>query len=403
MTLELTARTVPGDTLVRLAERIAAGLAVEAARHDREGTFPFEAVEALRSDRYYAAATPGELGGLGVESVHDLVVASSRLARGDASVAIGVNMHLTVTAAVAHHRRLALARGEGRRAAAFGGWLAELASGGAVLTAAVSEPGQDLTRPATRAVRTEIGWTVTGRKIFATGSPAATVLYTAVTAVGHGPERYAYARIPADAPGVVVHGDWDAMGMRASGSHTITFDGVALPPEAVRGGFAPGSAVSYMADNLTAGLFHASASLGIAESADAHVRTRLAGADPGAHGWTQVAASQVDLAAARATLARAALLVDEHRTAHPAAEGTDEEILALFVEAQAAKAFVTEACGRVVDRALGLSGGSGYLNGSLLARAYRDVRAGAFMHPLGSNRAYELLGRVALGHGPELH
>ena len=29
-----------------------------------------------------------------MSSVHDLVVASSRLARGDASVAIGVNMHL---------------------------------------------------------------------------------------------------------------------------------------------------------------------------------------------------------------------------------------------------------------------------------------------------------------------
>ena len=69
---------------------------------------------------------------------------------------------------------------------------------------------------------------------------------------------------------------------------------------------------------------------------------------------------------------------------------------------QATKAFINETATRVVDRALGLSGGAGYLNGSLLARAYRDVRAGAFMHPLGANRAYDLVGQVALGLEPAL-
>jgi hypothetical protein len=32
-----------------------------------------------------------------------------------------------------------------------------------------------------------------------------------------------------------------------------------------------------------------------------------------------------------------------------------------------------------------------------LSRAYRDVRAGAFMQPLGSVRAYEFLGQASLG------
>ena len=75
----------------------------------------------------------------------------------------------------------------------------------------------------------------------------------------------------------------------------------------------------------------------------------------------------------------------------------------LFAEAQAAKAFVNEAAARIVDRALALSGGAGYLNGHPLARAYRDVRAGSFMQPLGANRAYELLGDVALGREHALH
>ena len=59
--------------------------------------------------------------------------------------------------------------------------------------------------------------------------------------------------------------------------------------------------------------------------------------------------------------------------------------------------------GLVVGITLALSGGAGYLNGSPLARAYRDVRAGAFMHPLGDNRAYEFLGQVAFGREPSLH
>jgi alkylation response protein AidB-like acyl-CoA dehydrogenase len=56
-----------------------------------------------------------------------------------------------------------------------------------------------------------------------------------------------------------------------------------------------------------------------------------------------------------------------------------------------------------VDRALALSGGAGYVNGSPLARAYRDVKAGSFMHPLGANRAYDHLARVALGEETALH
>jgi alkylation response protein AidB-like acyl-CoA dehydrogenase len=116
-----------------------------------------------------------------------------------------------------------------------------------------------------------------------------------------------------------------------------------------------------------------------------------------------VADNAIDLAAARGVLARAATLIDEHDAASPASNGSAEELSALFAEAQAAKAFVNEAAARIVDRALALSGGSGYVNGSSLARAFRDVRAGAFMHPLGASRAYDYLGRVALGEAVSLH
>lgn len=401
--LELTARTEAGSRLVSLAETMAAGLASRADVHDRERTYPFEGVQALREAGYLAAPVPEQHGGMGVTSVHDLLVAASRLARGDASVAIGANMHVVVLRNVVRRWEMAAARGDARRAGAWVSTMEAVARDGEVIATAVSELGQDLTRPATVAMRVEDGWRIDGRKAFCTMSPAATILYTAVTFHGEdGSERYGYARVPADAPGVVVHDDWDALGMRASGSHSVSFNDVELPSSALRGGFASGDPIPYMEANLSAGVFHASASLGIAEAAlETAARGLRAHADGRAR--SLLAEGAVELSACRAALARAGTLIDDHYAAHPADDGGPDRLTALFAEAQAAKVFVTEAAVRVVDRALALSGGAGYRSGHPLARAYRDVRAGSFMHPLGANRAYDLVADVALGRLPVLH
>ena len=181
MTIELTAHTEPGARLVAIAQELSTQLAARAAEHDRDGSYPFEAIDSLRSTGYFAAPVPVQLGGLGVASTHDLVVASSRLARGDASVAIGVNMHLVAVLNMERRRQVATATGRERAALGFGSTLREIARNGVVLAAAISERGQDLTRPATIATRTGSGWRVDGRKMFCTMSPAATDLYVAVT------------------------------------------------------------------------------------------------------------------------------------------------------------------------------------------------------------------------------
>ena len=401
MPRQLSARTEAGERLVSLAETLAEEIGPRAAAHDRDGTFPFDSFAAVRESGYFLAPVPAELGGLGVTSVHDVVVASSRLAHGDPALTIGVNMHLAYVLNVVRRWQLARAGGDERRTRAFAETLEQVVADGTVYAAAGSEPGQDLTRPSTTARRDGDGWVVSGRKIFCTMSAAADVLYTAVTYTDdRGRERYGFALVPRRTPGVVVHDDWDALGMRASASHTVTFDDVELPLSALRGGFPVGDGVEYMDRMLNAGLLHAAAALGVAEAADADVTGRLAGRN-GVDPRTLMLAAEnvVDLAACRALLSRAAGLVDDEYARTPnAAELTD-----LFAEAQTAKTFVGEAAVRVVDRALALSGGAGYLNGSPLARAYRDVRATAFMHPLGANRAYAFLGELAVGRAPSLH
>src|SRR5215218_11507689 len=114
--MELTPRTPAGADLVALAERLADDFASRAAAHDRDGTYPHESIRSLRDAGYLVAPVPAELGGLGVSSVYDLVVASGRLARGDASVAIGVNMHLIAVMALARRREMTIAAGKPRRA-----------------------------------------------------------------------------------------------------------------------------------------------------------------------------------------------------------------------------------------------------------------------------------------------
>ena len=391
MAFELTPVTPAGAAFAELAEELAREIAPAAALHDRDASFPVESFELLRSRGYFAAPLPTELGGLGVSSAHDVLVASNRLARGDASLAIGANMHFAYLLNVVWRREAAVASGDARRAAAFGASLQEIAERGVVFAAAISEPGQDLTRPATSAVRNGEGWKLSGRKIFCTMSPAADVLYVATSYVdGAGRELYGYATVPADADGVVVHDDWDALGMRASGSHSVTFESVAVPQAALRGGFPVGDAVAYMERNLTPGLFHAAAAFGIAEQAHA---AALARARVDAHAETLVAQQVADLAACAGVMTRAAALIDEGAA----------DTVTLFAEAQAAKAVVCEAAIRIVDRALALSGGVGYTNGSPLARAYRDVRAAPFMHPLAAGRATGFLAHFALGRDPELH
>jgi alkylation response protein AidB-like acyl-CoA dehydrogenase len=396
MHLELTALTDPGARLVSLAERLAEEIAGRAGEHDRTATFPHGSLAAVKRTGYLAAPVPAGLGGLGVTSLHDLVVASSRLARGDAALTLGINMHLVFVLNVARVWEAAAASGKQRRAAPLAETLEQVGRGGAVFASAISEPRQDLTRPATTATRTAGGWTVAGHKIFCTMSPAADVLYTSVTYTADaGRERYGYALVPRETPGVVVHDDWDALGMRGSGSNSVTFEDVALPESALRGGFATGDSDAYLQRNLGAGLFHAATAVGIAESAHAGALARLDGREPDPHAAMLVAESAVDLSASRAVLSRAASLIDEHLE--------HGEPTILFAETQSAKLFVGAAAVRIVDRALALSGGAGYLTGSPLARAYRDVRALPFMHPLGANRAYDFVARVATGRAATLH
>ena len=61
MCLELTARTEPGERLIALAEVLAEEVDGRASKHDREASFPFESLAAIKRSGYLAAPIPAEL------------------------------------------------------------------------------------------------------------------------------------------------------------------------------------------------------------------------------------------------------------------------------------------------------------------------------------------------------
>ena len=404
---ELRATTEAGAHMVDDAERFAERFAAAALDHDRDATFATEHLEALRQGRFLVGPIPVEFGGGGVSSTHDVLIATSRLARGDAATTIGVNMHLAAVLNIVRQWNVAGASGEPARANASAGVLRGIATADVVLAAAISEPaGQDLSRPATTATRVGDGWVVNGTKRFATMSPAATAVSVAVTyRDAGGSERYGFAIVPVSSAGVEFHDDWDALGMRASASGSVSFHDVRLGSDGVRDGFVTGMYSVAMLDRyLAAGAFHAAASVGIAEAAHSRIVTTLArraehvAADT--HAAMRLSENVIDLATTRAVFDRAATMIDQYHAAFPAGGAPFVAAQAVFAEVQAAKAHVNDAATRITDRALALSGGAGYMNGHPLSKAWRDARAGAFMHPLGANRAHDFLARTALGLAP---
>src|SRR5688572_12355005 len=91
----LPARTEPGRRFVSAVEEHTSTFAARAEQHDREGSFPFQNFDDLRRSGVIAAAIPEHNGGMGVESLHDLMIGMSRLGSGDASTAIAANMHIS--------------------------------------------------------------------------------------------------------------------------------------------------------------------------------------------------------------------------------------------------------------------------------------------------------------------
>jgi L-evernosamine nitrososynthase len=393
-----------GRRLVALAERHAADFAASAAEHDRDATFPFANIEAMHASGVLAAAVPAEFGGLGVDSVHDLVAAMNRLGRGDGSTALAANMHVTQVWLLAWYwkstREAGLPQSE-----ALAGHLRQIVARRLLMSSAVAEPGTDILHPTVEAVRSEGGgWRLSGRKMFGTLSPAAQLFQVTCKIDSPDGPRFGMATVPRALPGVEIQDNWDALGMRASGSHDVRFKDCVLPTFAVADLGPWGTwSEAYLSGNILITLGLVAVFLGIAEAAHdlavEAVTTRKKGGRTLAERPAiqhLVAEMEIDQAASRAVLERTATAADGYFRSHSAGAWSMEELHELMKDFQCTKWFVTRKAIDIVDRAMTASGGAGYFSNNPLSRLYRDVRAGPFMQPFSPNEAFEYIGRVTL-------
>lgn len=407
--LELRPATDAGRRFVAIAESHIDDLAARADRHDREGSFPHDNFADLQASGLMAATVPEDLGGLGVRSFVDIAAGFDRLGRGDGATAIAAHMHVAVT--------LGVAAGWGRVLAAGGNpsateaILKGIVAGEVVICSAATEAGVTAGYQMTTATRTEGGWLLNGRKTFATNSAAATLFTVPLRVpdeeVGF---RYGSAWVPAGAPGMEVLDVWDALGMRSTRSNDIVFTDCFVPDDMLQTagpwGVLDGGFIIYMiAGNV--GLL--ASFLGIAEAARDHIaellghrRKQPSGTVLAERPFAQRGMAEIEVAleAARAMLERSARLADETFGVNATVVPTLDTLQELMAGFQAAKLVVNRNAIDVVDLALQLSGGSGYLASSPLSRLYRDVRAGPFMQAYSPNEAHEYIGRVSLGLAP---
>lgn len=412
MRFDLQPITDPGRRFVALAESHIPTLVERAEIHDKEGTFPLENIADFQASGLLAACIPVELGGLGVASIHDVIVALNRLGRGDGSTAIATNMHTAYAFLMARRWNSAVSIGDTARADRLAVLLTAATRGEAVFCALNTEPGTDLLHPRCAATTTEGGWRLNGRKSFGTLTPAAThggVTFHLID--DQGIAQIATAMIPLTRDGLAVQHNWDALGMRASGSHDVVLTDVFVADGEMNlfapyGEYAEGPLISFMI--ASSGLL--GAFLGIAEAAFDHIlglvaTRRTAAGRPQAESFAvqyTVAEMEIDLAACRAMLARTAMATDTFLATHTAGAASLGELHARNKDFQCTKWMVNRKAIEIVDRALQLSGGSGYLSRSVLSRLYRDVRAGPFMQPYSPNEAFQYIGKVALGLDPRL-
>lgn len=414
MSFELLPTTSAGERFVRLAEQHAADFSGRAEKHDREASFPFENFKELQKSGFMAAPAPVECGGLGVDSLYDLMVGMSRLARGDASTAIAANMHTAGTAVVVRLMKRAGASGDGKLVDFLQGLLRKVGAGEVVMCFPTTEAGTDLMNPMTEAVAKDGGYVITGRKIFGTISPVAQLFFPIVRLQnGNGGYVTATAMVPRDTRGLEVKDNWDAMGMRASGSNDIVFDNCFIPKEWIFGardnygkigrGFADFA--------LNANLPLICSFLGIAEAARevavCTVKNQRKGPTRKLLGeripiQQLVATMDIEIATCRALAERVGRIADCFLQKYGAGDAPAEEANELMKEVQCMKYVVNRKAIEVVDHAMIVCGGAAYMSKHPLSRLYRDARAGPFMQPFAPYEAFEYIGKVALGLEPNL-
>ncbi|MCA1688238.1 MAG: acyl-CoA dehydrogenase family protein [Actinobacteria bacterium] len=329
---------------------------------DREQKFPYDIIAEMARLGLMGLTLPEEYGGSGGDFVA-YNLALEEISRSDTSVGITMEAHISLGCAplAAHGTpeqkdRFLRQCATGERLWAFG--LTE------------EEAGTDAGGTRTTAELRKGEWVINGAKKWITNSgtditAGVTIIARTGTRDGGRPELTALI-VPQETPGYTIGPPYEKLGWRASDQHPLYFEDCRVPEENLLG--ERGAGFRQFLQTLDGGRVAVAAlSVGLAQACLDEALSRAKERRQFGRSIAEFQAIQFKLAdmameieLARNTVLKAAWLKDQNRP--------------FSREASMAKVFASEAAKRAADQAVQIHGGEGFMEGSAVARYWRQVK-----------------------------
>ena len=332
------------------------------AELDEKQTFSYEIVDKMADLGIMGIPIPEEYGGGGADYV-SYVIAVEELARVDASAAITMCAHTSLGTMPIYYFGTEKQKQQ---------WLPKLTSGKMLASFGLTEPnaGSDAGATKTSAKTEGDEWVINGSKCFITNAGtkiSGIVTITAVTGRREdGRNEIECILVPRETEGYNVGTHYDKMGWRWSDTRELSFMDCRVPKENLLG--EKGHGLRQMLEILDGGRLSVGAmglggAQGAFEMALKYAKERFQFGKPISS--FQVNAFKLsdmltEIEMARLLLYKASWLKDNKRP--------------FIREAAMAKLVCSETMGRVVDQALQLHGGYGYMKEYPIERFYRDQK-----------------------------
>ena len=326
---------------------------------DQNNEFPTEAIKKFAEMGLMGIPYPTEYGGAGMDTL-SYAIAVEELSRVDGGTGVILSAHVSLGS----YPIYAFGTEEQKQK-----YLVPLASGEKLGAFGLTEPnaGSDAGGTETTAVLEGDHYILNGGKIFITNADKAdTYVVFAVTTPGIGTRGISAFIVEKGWEGFTFGDHYDKMGIRSSSTAELIFNNVRVPKENLLGKEGEGFKIAMATlDGGRIGI--ASQALGIAqgafENALAYSKERIQFGKPIAQQQIisfKLADMATKIRAARFLVYSAAELKENHEP--------------FGMESAMAKQYASDICLEVVNDALQIFGGTGYLKGMEVERAYRDAK-----------------------------
>lgn len=326
---------------------------------DKENQFPAEAIEKLGKMGLMGIPYPKEYGGAGMDVV-SYAIAVEELSRVDGGTGVILSAHVSLGS----YPIYAFGTEEQKKK-----YLVPLAKGKKIGAFGLTEPnaGSDAGGTETTAELKDDYYILNGNKIFITNAGVADIYVVfAVTTPGMGTRGISAFIVEKGMEGFTFGDHYDKMGIRSSATAELIFNDVKVPKANLLGEEGHGFKIAMSTlDGGRIGI--AAQALGIAqgayESALEYSKERIQFGRPICQQQSiafKLADMATKLRASRLLIYSSAELKEHHEP--------------YGLESAMAKQYASDCCLEIVNDALQIFGGSGYLKGMDVERAYRDAK-----------------------------